>query len=189
VTLRLEQLRQIGHPVDKVELILMGGTMTARSHDYQEWFVKRALEAMNDYDVDKEPEPAQGVSFAEDPDEHEWQYLEDVIAENETADIRNIGTTFETKPDWCDPEQIDQNTRSRRNESRGRRPDDLRADQQGYAPRPRRTGVDRRQPAAAGLGVQGRLPYDAGPARDVERDVSRGTSGGSSNRSSGSPIT
>ncbi|MFB6195985.1 MAG: tRNA uridine(34) 5-carboxymethylaminomethyl modification radical SAM/GNAT enzyme Elp3, partial [Haloplanus sp.] len=36
VTLRLEQLRHIGHPVDKVELILMGGTMTARSHDYQE---------------------------------------------------------------------------------------------------------------------------------------------------------
>jgi elongator complex protein 3 len=42
VRLRLEQLRQIGHPVDKAELILMGGTMTARSHDYQEWFVKRA---------------------------------------------------------------------------------------------------------------------------------------------------
>ena len=107
VTLRLEQLREIGHPVDKVELILMGGTMTARSHDYQEWFVKRALEAMNDYDVEKEPEPAEGVSFAQDPEEYEWKYVEDVIEENETADIRNIGTTFETKPDWCDPEQID----------------------------------------------------------------------------------
>ncbi|GAA0229100.1 tRNA uridine(34) 5-carboxymethylaminomethyl modification radical SAM/GNAT enzyme Elp3 [Haladaptatus pallidirubidus] len=107
VTLRLEQMREIGHPVDKVELILMGGTMTARSHDYQEWFVKRALEAMNDYDVDKEPEPAEGVSFAQDFDEYEFSYLEDVIAENETGDVRNIGTTFETKPDWCDPEQID----------------------------------------------------------------------------------
>ncbi|KZN25850.1 radical SAM protein [Haladaptatus sp. R4] len=106
VTLRLEQLRQIGHPVDKVELILMGGTMTARSHDYQEWFVKRALEAMNDYDVNKEPEPAEGESFAQSPEEHDFRYLEDVIAENETGDIRNIGTTFETKPDWCDPEQI-----------------------------------------------------------------------------------
>ncbi|WP_135807046.1 tRNA uridine(34) 5-carboxymethylaminomethyl modification radical SAM/GNAT enzyme Elp3 [Halorussus marinus] len=107
VTLRLEQLREIGHPVDKVELILMGGTMTARSHDYQEWFVKRALEAMNDYDVNGEPAPAEGESFAEDPDEVEFRYLEDVIAENETNDVRNIGTTFETKPDWCDPEQID----------------------------------------------------------------------------------
>ena len=107
VTLRLEQLRKIGHPVDKVELILMGGTMTARSHDYQEWFVKRALQAMNDYDLDKEPEPAEEESFAPDPEATEFEYLEDVIAANEANEIRNIGTTFETKPDWCDPEQID----------------------------------------------------------------------------------
>ncbi len=107
VTLRLEQLRKIGHPVDKIELILMGGTMTARSHDYQEWFVKRALQAMNDYDLETEPEPAEDESFAPAPDEVEFRYLEDVIAENETNAIRNIGTTFETKPDWCDPEQID----------------------------------------------------------------------------------
>ena len=107
VTLRLHQLRKIGHPVDKVELILMGGTMTARSHDYQEWFLKRALEAMNDYDLDSAPEPSETESFKPDPDATEFRYLEDVIAENETNAIRNIGTTFETKPDWCDPEQID----------------------------------------------------------------------------------
>jgi elongator complex protein 3 len=107
VTLRLEQLREIGHPVDKVELILMGGTMTARSHDYQEWFVKRALEAMNDYDADSEPEPAEDESFAQDPADVEFSYLEDVIAENEQDDVRAIGITFETKPDWCDSEQID----------------------------------------------------------------------------------
>jgi elongator complex protein 3 len=107
VTLRLHQLREIGHPVEKAELILMGGTMTARSHDYQEWFVKRALEAMNDYDVDGTPQPAEGETFAQEPDEHDFRYVEDVIAENETADVRNVATTFETKPDWCDPEQID----------------------------------------------------------------------------------
>jgi elongator complex protein 3 len=107
VTLRLHQLREIGHPVDKAELILMGGTMTARSHDYQAWFVKRALAAMNDYDPGCEPAPAEGESFAQDPDEYEFRYLEDVIARNETAAVRNVATTFETKPDWCDPEQID----------------------------------------------------------------------------------
>ncbi|MFC7057050.1 tRNA uridine(34) 5-carboxymethylaminomethyl modification radical SAM/GNAT enzyme Elp3 [Halovenus salina] len=107
VTLRLNQLREIGHPVDKVELILMGGTMTARSHDYQEWFVKRALEAMNDYKVDSRPEPAEEESFAPDPESVDFRYLEDVIAENEVDSVRNVATTFETKPDWCDPEQID----------------------------------------------------------------------------------
>ncbi|PSQ36027.1 tRNA uridine(34) 5-carboxymethylaminomethyl modification radical SAM/GNAT enzyme Elp3, partial [Halobacteriales archaeon SW_12_69_24] len=107
VTLRLHQLREIGHPVDKVELILMGGTMTARSHDYQEWFVKRALAALNDYDVRADPAPSETASFEPDSEDVEFQYLEDVIAENETTDVRNVGTTFETKPDWCDPEQID----------------------------------------------------------------------------------
>ena len=107
VTLRLNQLREIGHPVDKVELILMGGTMTARSHDYQEWFVKRALEAMNEFDPTAEPNPSETESFAQAFADYDFRYLEDVIAENETGRVRNIGTTFETKPDWCDPEQID----------------------------------------------------------------------------------
>jgi len=105
VTLRLEQLRNIGHPVDKIELILMGGTMTSRSHDYQMWFVKRALQAMNEYDLSKHPNPSQSESFAQ-PEEG-WEYLEDVVSQNETGDIRCIGITFETKPDWCGIEQID----------------------------------------------------------------------------------
>ncbi len=107
VRLRLEQLRAIGHPVDKAELILMGGTMTARSHDYQEWFVRRAVEAMNDYDVDGDPRPSETESFAPPPEQREFAHVEDVLAANESADVRNVATTFETKPDWCDPEQID----------------------------------------------------------------------------------
>jgi elongator complex protein 3 len=105
VTLRLNQLREIGHPVDKVELILMGGTMTARSADYQEWFVRRALEALNDFDPDADPAPSETESFA--PDDAEFRYLEDVKADNERGSVRNVATTFETKPDWCGPAQVD----------------------------------------------------------------------------------
>jgi elongator complex protein 3 len=105
VTLRLEQLRHIGHHVDKCELILMGGTMTSRSHDYQTWFVKRALQAMNEYDLDSEPSPSQEKDFSE-YEKHDWEYLEDVKARNETGEVKCIGITFETKPDWCDEEQI-----------------------------------------------------------------------------------
>ena len=107
VTLRLSQLRRIGHPVDKVELILMGGTMTARSHDYQEWFVRRALEAMNDFDPDRRDPVGDPTSFRREPGSLPFRYLEDVKGRNETATVRNVTTTFETKPDWCDPEQID----------------------------------------------------------------------------------
>ena len=100
VTQRLTDLRETGHLVDKVELILMGGTMTARSHDYQEWFVKRALQAMNEFEDSDRYAPANTTPDA-------WTPFEDVMAENENADVRNIGTTFETKPDWCGKPQVD----------------------------------------------------------------------------------
>ncbi|MEM2880273.1 MAG: tRNA uridine(34) 5-carboxymethylaminomethyl modification radical SAM/GNAT enzyme Elp3, partial [Candidatus Bathyarchaeia archaeon] len=44
---RIEQLKAIGHKVDKVELIVMGGTFPAMPDDYQTWFVKRCLDALN----------------------------------------------------------------------------------------------------------------------------------------------
>ncbi|MGB7544119.1 MAG: tRNA uridine(34) 5-carboxymethylaminomethyl modification radical SAM/GNAT enzyme Elp3, partial [Methanothrix sp.] len=49
VAARLAQLEEIGHPLDKSELIIMGGTITARPLGYQHWFVRRCLQAMNDY--------------------------------------------------------------------------------------------------------------------------------------------
>ena len=51
VTFRLHQLKSIGHPIDKVELIVMGGTLTSQCLDYQEWFVKQALSAMNEFEA------------------------------------------------------------------------------------------------------------------------------------------
>lgn len=91
VMARLGQLNEIGHPLDKAELIIMGGTITSRPIGYQQWFIKRCLMAMNDYPLMKK---ARWVSFG------------DVAGENERASVRNIGTTFETRPDWCRPEQI-----------------------------------------------------------------------------------
>ncbi len=46
---RLEQFEILGHRVEKVELIVMGGTMTARPAEYQDEFVARCIEAMNLY--------------------------------------------------------------------------------------------------------------------------------------------
>ncbi|MDD1691902.1 MAG: tRNA uridine(34) 5-carboxymethylaminomethyl modification radical SAM/GNAT enzyme Elp3, partial [Methanoregula sp.] len=46
---RLEQFEMLGHNVEKAELIVMGGTMTARTPVYQENFVSRCIEAMNRY--------------------------------------------------------------------------------------------------------------------------------------------
>jgi elongator complex protein 3 len=90
---RLEQFETLGHRVEKVELIVMGGTMTARPVEYQEKFVARCIEAMNTY-------PAH-LPQKEVPD------TASVQTANETADVRCVAITFETRPDWCRREHID----------------------------------------------------------------------------------
>lgn len=52
---RLVAYNNIGHPTDKVELIVLGGTWSHYPKDYQIWFIKRCFEAMNDFDKDNEP--------------------------------------------------------------------------------------------------------------------------------------
>ena len=100
---RLTQLKEIGHDVEKVELIVMGGTFSARSLDYQEWFTKRCLEAMNDFTGTEWREKAASIGTTVP-----YIPLEEVQKANETAAIRNVGITFETRPDWTREEHVDE---------------------------------------------------------------------------------
>ncbi|TAJ44884.1 tRNA uridine(34) 5-carboxymethylaminomethyl modification radical SAM/GNAT enzyme Elp3 [Methanofollis fontis] len=91
VQARLTQLEALGHHVDKAELIVMGGTITARTREYREWFVTSCIHAMNEYGTG-------GCSPLPEKDE--------VFHRNETAAVRCIATTFETRPDWCRREHV-----------------------------------------------------------------------------------
>ena len=57
---RLAAFDATGHPVDKVELIVLGGTWSFYPEAYQVWFVKRALEAMTDFGVGRDERAAAG---------------------------------------------------------------------------------------------------------------------------------
>ncbi len=46
---RLATYHATGHPVEKVELIALGGTWSAHPEPYRIWFVTRCLEALNDF--------------------------------------------------------------------------------------------------------------------------------------------
>ena len=48
---RLSALEAVGHPTDKIELLILGGTWSAYRHDYQAWFIQRCFEAMNGVDI------------------------------------------------------------------------------------------------------------------------------------------
>ena len=86
VKLRLRILSDMGHPTDKVELIVMGGTFLAYPKDYQYQFIKDCYDALND-----------GESAT----------LEEAKQLNETAKHRCTGLCIETRPDWCQQEEID----------------------------------------------------------------------------------
>ncbi|GAG04651.1 unnamed protein product, partial [marine sediment metagenome] len=47
VELRLRILSEMGHPTDKIELIVMGGTFLAYREDYQYQFIKDCFDALN----------------------------------------------------------------------------------------------------------------------------------------------
>jgi elongator complex protein 3 len=80
VDTRLSQLRSMGHAVNKVELIVMGGTFMNFPSRYRVRFIKRCFDALNGFES---PSIATAKKAAEE------------------AQIRNVGLTVETRPDFC----------------------------------------------------------------------------------------
>jgi elongator complex protein 3 len=88
---RIQAFEGIGHDASKVELLILGGTWSAYSRDYREWFVQRCFDAMN---------------AAGDPAYSGSRSLEEAQAINVHARHRNVGLVIETRPDWITPDEI-----------------------------------------------------------------------------------
>ncbi len=82
---RLTAYEAVGHPTNKIELLILGGSWTSYPKDYQTWFILRCLDAMNGCDS-KDIRSAQTM--------------------NETASHRNVGLVVETRPDEITPEVL-----------------------------------------------------------------------------------
>jgi len=83
---RVEQLTAIGHRVDKIELIIMGGTFPSTPLEYQTWFIQRCLDAIT---------------------QRESATLEEAKANAEKSRVHNVGITVETRPDWAKEPHVD----------------------------------------------------------------------------------
>jgi elongator complex protein 3 len=97
---RIRALENLGHPTDKIELLILGGTWSSYRRDYQEWFVKRCFDAMNEINEDE---------YKEEPKEESANpeiQLAEAQAINETCSHRNVGLVIETRPDEIDPDEI-----------------------------------------------------------------------------------
>ncbi|MBK9925928.1 MAG: tRNA uridine(34) 5-carboxymethylaminomethyl modification radical SAM/GNAT enzyme Elp3 [Anaerolineales bacterium] len=92
---RITQLKALGHPTDKIELLILGGTWSSYKRDYQEWFVKRCFDAMNGFaDLPREETK---LNISELDNAHTF---------NETTHNRNVGLVIETRPDEITPDEI-----------------------------------------------------------------------------------
>ena len=95
---RLEALEAVGHPTDKIELLILGGTWSSYRRDYQEWFVRRCFDAMNE-------------NIHEGREDHEYSVvnpgeLTEAQIINESASHRNVGLVIETRPDEITPDEL-----------------------------------------------------------------------------------
>ena len=85
VVTRIKSLKQTGHPVDKIELIVIGGTWSYLPKQYQIWFIKKCFDAAN---------------------QAKSKTLLSAQKKNETAKHRIIGLTLETRPDYINKTEI-----------------------------------------------------------------------------------
>lgn len=90
VKTRLESLKATGHPTDKIDLRIIGGTWSYYPKKYQNWFIKNCVKACNEFNSKSLINPA----------------MAELIRHNEKAKNRIIGISVETRPDYINPEEI-----------------------------------------------------------------------------------
>lgn len=91
VSSRLKALHEVGHPTDKIELLILGGSWTAYPASYREWYIRRCFEALNQ----------------ENPNDDTGEVsLADVQKTNSQARHRNVGLVVETRPDLITIENL-----------------------------------------------------------------------------------
>ncbi|KAG7883894.1 hypothetical protein KL938_002479 [Ogataea parapolymorpha] len=83
---RIEQLKQIGHSIDKVEYIIMGGTFMSLPKDYREDFIVQLHNALTGYN---------GTD------------IDEAIRFSQESETKCVGITIETRPDYCTETHLD----------------------------------------------------------------------------------
>ena len=84
---RVAQLRGIGHQVDKVEYIVMGGTFMSLQKSYKDFFIRSLHDALSG---------------------HHSHSVEEAIKYSEQSTTKCIGITIETRPDYCLKPHLDE---------------------------------------------------------------------------------
>ena len=88
---RLKAYEKMGHPIDKIELIVLGGTVLEYPRQYLTWFTTQCFYSCNTYPY---------------KNSRKMLSLEEEQKINETSNVRIIGYTLETRPDGITDESV-----------------------------------------------------------------------------------
>ena len=103
---RIEMLKNEGHPTDKIDLRIIGGTWSYYPKNYQVWFIKECFRACNGFNRTKKskiknPYKAEPSGFRQKSKlQIKIQKLEKIQKRNEKAKSRITGISVETRPDF-----------------------------------------------------------------------------------------
>eukprot|EP00929_Paragymnodinium_shiwhaense_P057205 TRINITY_DN28625_c0_g1_i1.p1 TRINITY_DN28625_c0_g1~~TRINITY_DN28625_c0_g1_i1.p1 ORF type:complete len:793 (-),score=218.94 TRINITY_DN28625_c0_g1_i1:72-2450(-) len=100
---RAGTLAKQGHTVDKIEIIVLGGTWSGYPRDYQEEFCRDLFYAANTFDEGKAKLGARQEDAA---NVRERRPLLEEQQLNEKADVKIIGLTLETRPDKINKDEL-----------------------------------------------------------------------------------
>src|SRR3989338_5136175 len=110
---RIIMLQENGHPTDKIEYIIKGGTWNAYTLGYQYWYILESFKACNEMNKNskrKNKKPKQKIKTKKLSEHSSLKDLQNALAieqkKNETAQHRIIGLTLETRPDAISPKTI-----------------------------------------------------------------------------------
>lgn len=100
---RLDQLRSLGHSVDKVEYIVMGGTFMSLPEDYRDYFIRNLHDALSGYTSNNVDEAVRyGLGAGSPPSaRNRVPHRVRLRSYSEQSATKCIGITIETRPDYC----------------------------------------------------------------------------------------
>lgn len=105
VSSRLKMLKDQGHPTDKIELIIAGGTWSAIPEKYQIWFIANCYGAANSKNAKRKTQNAKPHLKTISLNSLK-KILNAEQKKNETAKNRIVGLTLETRPDWINEREL-----------------------------------------------------------------------------------
>jgi len=108
VQTRLKSLEMTGHPTDKIELIVIGGTWSYLPKSYQKRFITKCFEAANDFGKKSERNKFRLRASKNQKSKRQIK-IQNLIKEqkkNEKTKHRLTGITVETRPDYIDEKEI-----------------------------------------------------------------------------------